>query len=144
MMRNPYVSIFSTQNLTEKTNELTTLWELFVTNSFSENLSAQMRQSVLDSWNRCLSAGVNPAQLQTNTALAENDVKQILDNNSMTAEKIMQCQFVENKGSAYLDQLVTFIEGKTEGKTKCKEYKLAKTFIDCAKKESERLSHGRS
>lgn len=106
-MRNPYVSIFSTQNLTEKTNELTTLWELFMTNSFSETLSVQMRQSVLDSWNRCLSAGVNPAQLQTNTALAENDVKQILKESELyqVAKPIIDDFFAKLSGTGYLATL---------------------------------------
>jgi sigma-54 dependent transcriptional regulator, acetoin dehydrogenase operon transcriptional activator AcoR len=107
MMINPYVSIFSTQNLTEKTNELTTLWELFVTNSFSANLSVQMRQNVLDSWNRCLTAGVNPTQLQTNSALAEADLKQILKESELyqVAKPIIDDFFAKLSGTGYLATL---------------------------------------
>lgn len=51
------IAVFSIQNLPDKTKELETLWEWFVTNSKDEVVVNKVRKDVLDSWKRCQNKG---------------------------------------------------------------------------------------
>jgi hypothetical protein len=67
------------------------------------------------------------------------DVKDYLDNNSFTIDKIMEYEFVQNKSVDYLRWLISFIEAN--GKNVSKEAMvLVKAFVSEAKKSIKRWS----
>ena len=67
------------------------------------------------------------------------DVKDYLDNNSFSIEKIMEYEFVQNKSADYLSWLISFVE--TNGKKVSRAAKvLAETFVSEAKKSIKRWS----
>jgi sigma-54 dependent transcriptional regulator, acetoin dehydrogenase operon transcriptional activator AcoR len=106
-MRNPYISIFSTHNLPDKTKELGTLWELFVTNPWEEVVSDKVRKNVLDSWKRCQETGVDPRQLQTKAALTDYELNQLLKESELyqIAKPIIDDLFCKMTGTGYLATL---------------------------------------
>jgi transcriptional regulator of acetoin/glycerol metabolism len=103
-MRNPFLSIFSTHNLPDKTKELGTLWEIFVTKSCADVLSDKLRKNVLDSWKRCQETGVDPRQMQTKAVLTDNQLHQLLKESELyqIAKPIIDDLFFKMTGTGYL------------------------------------------
>jgi transcriptional regulator of acetoin/glycerol metabolism len=103
-MRNPYISIFSTHNLPNKTKELEALWELFVAKSREDAISDKVRKNILNSWKRCQETGVNPRQLQTKAALTEYELNQLLKKSELyqIAKPIIDDLFHKMTGTGYL------------------------------------------
>lgn len=103
-MSNPFISIFSTHNLPDKTKELENLWEMFVTKSWEDKITGKIRKNVLDSWKRCQETGVNPRQLQTKVALTEYDLNLLLKESELyqIAKPIIDDLFYKMKGTGYL------------------------------------------
>lgn len=106
-MRNPYISIFSTQNLPEKAKELDTLWERFVTNASDEVVSKSIRNSILASWKRCQSTGVDPKQTQTKPTLTFPELNALLKESELfqAAKPLLDDLFYKLTGTGYLAAL---------------------------------------
>jgi transcriptional regulator of acetoin/glycerol metabolism len=106
-MRNPYVSIFSTQNLPEKTKELRNFWEFFVSNNNSEIVPPIIRNNILASWKRCQENGISPQQSQTKPALSHSELTTFLMESEIykTAKPIMDDLFYKITGTGYLAAL---------------------------------------
>lgn len=77
------IAIFSIQNLPDRTKELETLWEWFVTKSKEEEVINKIRKNILDSWKRCQAAGVDPKQLQTKPALSDLQLNNLLEESEL-------------------------------------------------------------
>ncbi|MGG3739231.1 sigma-54-dependent Fis family transcriptional regulator [Aeribacillus pallidus] len=103
-MRNPFISIFSTHNLPDKTKELENLWEMFVTKTREDDITGKIRKNVLESWKRCQETGVDPRQLQTKMALTEYDLKYLLNDSELyqVAKPVIDDLFHKMKGTGYL------------------------------------------
>lgn len=103
-MRNPYISIFSTDSLSNKMKELGTLWERFVTKSLEDIQLDQIRKDIIDSWKRCQVTGVNPRQMQTEVALTGYELKQIVKESELyqIAKPIIEELYHKMKGTGYL------------------------------------------
>ncbi len=106
-MRNPFISIFSTKNLPEKTKELLTFWEFFVSNKQNEIVPRKIRTNILASWKRCQETGINPQQLQAKPALNHSELSGVLMESELyyTARPIMDDLFYKMKGTGYLAAL---------------------------------------
>ena len=79
MLLNPFISIFSTEDLFNKADELKQQWESFITDSMgSTQLQNSIRSEILNSWSRCRSIGLNPAQKQASSALTTLQLEQLL------------------------------------------------------------------
>jgi transcriptional regulator of acetoin/glycerol metabolism len=98
------IAIFSIQNLPDKTKELETLWEWFVTKSKDEVVVNKVRKDVLDSWKRCQKIGVNPRQLQTKPALSNLQLNNLLEESELyqVAKPIIDDLFQKMAGTGYL------------------------------------------
>lgn len=98
------IAVFSIQNLPDKTKELETLWEWFVTNSKDEVVVNKVRKDVLDSWKRCQNKGVNPRQLQTKPALSNYQLNNLLEESELyhVAKPIIDDLFQKMDGTGYL------------------------------------------
>ncbi|MFB6468216.1 sigma-54-dependent Fis family transcriptional regulator [Cytobacillus sp. Hz8] len=103
-MLNPFLSIFSTQNLQEKTKELGTLWERFITRSKQDTLPEEMRKNVFDSWKRCQDKGVNPIQVQVKSAVPDSDFNKLLEDSELyqVGKLIIDDFFQKLLGTRYL------------------------------------------
>ncbi|WP_318508981.1 sigma-54-dependent Fis family transcriptional regulator [Bacillus sp. T3] len=99
------ISIFSTQDIPNKTKELTALWERYVTKSWEtgEEIN-QLRKNVLDSWRRCQTTGVNPQQMLAKPILSEYDLKLLWTESELfkNAKPIIDDFFYKMKGTGYL------------------------------------------
>ena len=106
-MRNPYVSIFSAQNLPEKTKELRTFWEFFFSNNNSEIVLSKIRSTILASWKRCQETGINPRQSQTKPAFSHSELTTLLKESEIyhAAKPIMDDLFYKISGTGYLAAL---------------------------------------
>jgi sigma-54 dependent transcriptional regulator, acetoin dehydrogenase operon transcriptional activator AcoR len=71
----PYLSLYSTSNLSKKMKELEHLWESFVQN---QEPSANIRTFVYESWKRCQSYGVDPKNKQTVISLSDGDLSELI------------------------------------------------------------------
>ena len=104
-MQNPYLSIFSTQDLSTKVNEIKHKWENFITNpTDSENLQNAVRQEILNSWSRCQSFGLNPNQKQARTALTTFELEELLLGSDLfgAAKPIIDSIYDKLIGTGYL------------------------------------------
>lgn len=103
-MSNPFISIFSTHNLSNRTKELEILWERFVTKSWQDEIAGNIRKNVLDSWKRCQKTGVDPRQLQTKVALSKDNLTDLLQESELyqVAKPIIDDLFYNMKGTGYL------------------------------------------
>ncbi len=102
---NPFLSIFSTENLFNKADELKHKWEYFMTNpSNSENLQTVVRSEILNSWNRCQSIGLNPEQKQARTALTTFELENLLSESTLyrAAKPIIDNIYNKLIGTGYL------------------------------------------
>ncbi|NMD69863.1 sigma-54-dependent Fis family transcriptional regulator [Bacillus sp. DNRA2] len=120
-MNNPYISIFSTRDLPEKTKELTQLWEKFISKSWSTFEIEKIRNNVFDSWKRCQEIGVDPRQQQASTALSDDELKQFWQNAELfqIAKPIIDDYFKKMTGTGYLitladnDGHIVYVKGET-------------------------------
>ena len=103
-MINPYISVFSTQNLPDKMRELGKLWERFITKSSKDSFPEKVRKNVLDSWKRCQDQDINPRQLQATSALSDFDLKQVIQESELyqVAKPIIDDLFHKLNGTRYL------------------------------------------
>lgn len=103
-MNNPYISIFSTQDIPKKTKELTHLWEKFISKSWGTLEIEKIRHNVFDSWKRCQEIGVNPRQMSANAALSDFELKQYWRNAELfqIAKPIIDDYFKKMTGTGYL------------------------------------------
>ncbi len=104
-MINPFLSIFSTQDLYNKVNELKKTWESFITNpSIHENLQTVLRSDILNSWSRCQSIGLNPEQKQARTALTVSELEKLLSESDLyrLAKPIIDNIYDKLIGTGYL------------------------------------------
>lgn len=103
-MYNPYISVFSTKNLLDKTRELNSIWERFITKSSTNLFPEKVRKNVLDSWNRCLEQEINPKQLQANSASPDFDLHQRLKESELyqVAKPIIDDMFHKLMGTRSL------------------------------------------
>jgi sigma-54 dependent transcriptional regulator, acetoin dehydrogenase operon transcriptional activator AcoR len=115
------ISFFSIQNLPDKTKELETLWEWFVTKSKEEVVVNKVRKNVLDSWKRCQDKGVNPRQMQTKPALSDLELKGLLEQSELyhAAKPIIDDLYHKMTGTGYLITLndqygrMIYLKGET-------------------------------
>lgn len=78
-MKNPFLSIFDTQDLSSIVRELKRKWETFVTHSSNhEHLKTFVRHEILHSWSRCQLLGINPELKQARTALTTLELEKLL------------------------------------------------------------------
>ncbi|AIE58967.1 sigma-54-dependent Fis family transcriptional regulator [Bacillus methanolicus] len=98
------IAIFSIQNLPDRTKELETLWEWFVTKSKEEEVINKIRKNILDSWKRCQAAGVDPKQLQTKPALSDLQLNNLLEESELfqVAKPIIDDLYPKMTGTGYL------------------------------------------
>lgn len=83
-MKNPFLSITSTQDLYSKAKSIKHKWENFMSySSKSENLLTLVRSDILDSWERCQSVGLNPEQKQAKTAFTSVELANILSESDL-------------------------------------------------------------
>lgn len=104
-MDNPFLSIFSTQDLSNKVSEIKHKWETFVTNPDNyENLENVVRREILDSWSRCQSIGINPEQRQARTALTSFELETLLSESDLyhAAKPIIDSIYDKLIGTGYL------------------------------------------
>ncbi len=103
-MGNPYISIFSTRNLSDRTRELANLWGRFVSNTWGDIKSDKIRRNILESWKRCQENEVNPKQLQTNSFLTDLDLKNVLKESELykIAKPIIDDFFQRMIGTGYI------------------------------------------
>lgn len=103
-MYNPYTSVFSTKNLLDKTRELDSIWERFITKSSLDSFSEKIRKNVLDSWQRCLEQAINPRQQQAQSALPESDLQQLVKHSELyqVAKPIIDDVYHKLRGTRYL------------------------------------------
>ncbi|MEH7238556.1 sigma-54-dependent Fis family transcriptional regulator [Bacillus sp. JJ1562] len=104
-MLNPFLSIFSTEDLHSKVGELKQNWELFMTNpSDSIHLDTVVRREILNSWSRCQTIGLNPEQKQARTALTSLELEQLLSESDLyrAAKPIIDTIFDKLIGTGYL------------------------------------------
>lgn len=121
-MENPYISVFSTNNLLDKTRELDAIWERFITKSFTDSFPEKVRKNVLDSWKRCQEKEINPRQLQAKPALPEFDLHQLLRESELyqAAKPIIDDMFHKLIGTRYLFTLsdehshIIYVKGETQ------------------------------
>jgi sigma-54 dependent transcriptional regulator, acetoin dehydrogenase operon transcriptional activator AcoR len=105
MLLNPFLSIFTTEDLHNKVGELKQKWELFVTNpANSDNLDTVVRREILNSWSRCQSIGLNPEQKQACTALTSFELEQLLSESDLyrTAKPLIDTIFDKLIGTGYI------------------------------------------
>ncbi|WP_099363501.1 sigma-54-dependent Fis family transcriptional regulator [Fredinandcohnia onubensis] len=105
MLLNPFLSIFTTEDLHNKVGELKQKWELFVTNpANSDNLDTVVRREILNSWSRCQSIGLNPEQKQASTALTSFELEQLLSESDLyrTAKPLIDTIFDKLIGTGYI------------------------------------------
>ena len=105
-MKNPFLSIFSTQDLPNKVGEIKHKWENFMTNpSNSEDLQNVVRREILNSWNRCLSSGLNPNQKQAKTAFTSYQLEKLLSESDLYVAAIPIIDHIYNTliGTGYLN-----------------------------------------
>ncbi|MGJ7922388.1 sigma-54-dependent Fis family transcriptional regulator [Neobacillus sp. LXY-4] len=121
-MVNPYISIFSTQDLPSKTRELASLWEKFVSKSLEDGRIEKIRKNVFESWVRCQETGVNPRQMQTNAILTEHELKQLWKESELyqIAKPIIDDFFQKMSGTGYLitlsnkDGYIIYLKGEPQ------------------------------
>lgn len=103
-MYNPYISVFSTKNLLAKSRELDSIWERFITKSWTDSFPEKVRKNVFDSWQRCLEQEINPRQLQAQSALPEFELHQVVKESELyqVAKPIIDDLFHKLMGTRYL------------------------------------------
>ncbi|KAA9027029.1 sigma-54-dependent Fis family transcriptional regulator [Niallia endozanthoxylica] len=104
-MDNPFLSIFSTKDLSNKVSEIKHKWETFITNPTNgENLENIVRRDILHSWSRCHSIGINPEQKQARTALTSFELETLLSESELyhTAKPIIDNIYDKLIGTGYL------------------------------------------
>ncbi|WP_071394316.1 sigma-54-dependent Fis family transcriptional regulator [Bacillus tuaregi] len=104
-MENPFLAIFSTQDLSNKVSEIKHKWEAFITNPHnSENLQKAVRQEILNSWSRCQSNGINPEQQQARAALTSFELEALLSESDLyhAAKPIIDSIYDKLIGTGYL------------------------------------------
>lgn len=102
---NPFLSIFSTEDLHNKVGELKQKWEQFLTNpSGSETLDTVVRREILNSWSRCHTIGLNPEQKEARTALTSFELEQLLSESDLyqAAKPIIDSIFDKLIGTGYI------------------------------------------
>lgn len=121
-MRNPFLSIFSTQNLQDKAKELGLLWERFISSSIQDTSPVGIRENVFNSWKRCQGKGINPIQVQAKPALLDSDLNGLLENSELfqVGKFIIDDFFQKLLGTRYLFTLadksgrIIYIKGDYE------------------------------
>ncbi|MCM3568052.1 sigma-54-dependent Fis family transcriptional regulator [Neobacillus mesonae] len=104
-MINSFLSVFSTQDLFHKVDELRKTWENFITNpSLNENVLASVRSEILHSWSRCQSIGLNPGQKQAKNVLTTLELEKLLSESDLyrAAKPIIDNIFDKLAGTGYL------------------------------------------
>ncbi len=104
-MNNPFLSIVSTKDLSNKVSEIKHKWETFITNPANgENLENTVRREILQSWSRCHSIGINPEQKQARTALTSFELETLLSESELyhTAKPIIDNIYDKLIGTGYL------------------------------------------
>ena len=88
----------------DKTRELGTLWEKFITKSSKDSFPEKVRKNVLDSWKRCQEKEIDPRQLQATSALSDFDLKQVIQESELyqVAKPIIDDLFHKLGGTRYL------------------------------------------
>lgn len=106
-MKNPYISIFSTYDLPSKAQQLETMWEQFVTNLDEDAIVENVRTTIFHSWKRCQETGVNPSQLQTQLALSNNELNELLQKSELyqISRPIIDDLFHKMTGTGYMISL---------------------------------------
>lgn len=104
-MKNPFLSIFSTQDLFNKAGEIKAKWENFITNpEKQESLQPVVRREILDSWSRCQTIGLNPEQQHARTALTSFELDKLLSESTLyrAAKPIIDHIYGTLIGTGYL------------------------------------------
>jgi sigma-54 dependent transcriptional regulator, acetoin dehydrogenase operon transcriptional activator AcoR len=83
-VENPFLSIFSTEDLYNKAGEIKSKWENFITDPEKrESLQPFIRNEILDSWSRCQTIGLNPEQKHARTALTFYELNNLLSESTL-------------------------------------------------------------
>jgi sigma-54 dependent transcriptional regulator, acetoin dehydrogenase operon transcriptional activator AcoR len=100
----PYLSLYSTSNLSQKVKELEYLWESFVQN---HEPPTNLRSSVYESWKRCQMYGVDPKKTKTDVSLSDDHLRELISQSRLyeAAIPIMDDLTRQIRGTNYLTTL---------------------------------------
>jgi len=122
-VENPFLSIFSTQDLFNKAGEIKSKWENFITDPDKrESLQPFIRNEILDSWSRCQTIGLNPEQKHARTALTSYELNNLLSESALyrAAKPIIDYIYHTLVGTGYLITLndetgrMIYLKGESE------------------------------